>query len=68
MIYEFGEFQLDALRRVLSSRRDGEPLQVSARVFDALLYFVEHAGQLLDKRTLLQALWPNVVVEASSLP
>jgi TolB-like protein/DNA-binding winged helix-turn-helix (wHTH) protein/Tfp pilus assembly protein PilF len=68
VIYEFGEFQLDALRRVLSSRRDGEPLQVSARVFDALLYFVEHAGQLLDKRTLLQALWPNVVVEESSLP
>lgn len=67
LIYEFGEFQLDALRRVLSSRKNGESLQVSARVFDALLYFVEHAGQLLDKRTLLQALWPSVVVEESSL-
>jgi TolB-like protein/DNA-binding winged helix-turn-helix (wHTH) protein/Flp pilus assembly protein TadD len=68
VIYEFGEFQLDALRRVLSSRTNGEPLQVTPRVFDALLYFVEHAGQLLDKRTLLTTLWPNVIVEESSLP
>jgi adenylate cyclase len=67
MIYEFGEFQLDALRRVLSSRSDGKPLQVTARVFDTLLYFVEHAGQLLEKRTLLEALWPNAVVGEGSL-
>jgi adenylate cyclase len=67
LIYEFGEFQLDALRRVLSSRSDGKSLQVTARVFDTLLYFVEHAGQLLEKRTLLDALWPNAVVEEGSL-
>jgi TolB-like protein/DNA-binding winged helix-turn-helix (wHTH) protein/tetratricopeptide (TPR) repeat protein len=67
LIYEFGEFQLDALRRVLSSRSDGNTLQVTARVFDTLLYFVEHAGQLLEKRTLLDALWPNAAVEEGSL-
>lgn len=67
LIYEFGEFRLDALRRVLSSRVDGEPLQVTGKIFDTLLYFVERSGQLLDKRTLLEALWPNVVVEESNL-
>jgi TolB-like protein/DNA-binding winged helix-turn-helix (wHTH) protein/Flp pilus assembly protein TadD len=66
-IYEFGEFRLDPLRRVLSSRSDGQPLQVTGKVFDTLLYFVERSGQLLDKRTLMEALWPNVVVEESNL-
>jgi TolB-like protein/DNA-binding winged helix-turn-helix (wHTH) protein len=66
-IYEFGEFRLDALRRVLSARADGSPLQVTGKIFDTLLLFVEHAGQLLDKRTLMETLWPDVVVEESNL-
>jgi DNA-binding winged helix-turn-helix (wHTH) protein len=66
LIYEFGEFRLDALRRVLS-RDDGSPLQVTGKIFDTLLVFVERAGQLLDKRTLMETLWPNVVVEESNL-
>jgi DNA-binding winged helix-turn-helix (wHTH) protein len=67
LIYEFGEFRLDALRRVLSSRTDGQPLQVTCKVFDALLFMVERAGQVLDKRTLLTAIWPDVVVEEGNL-
>lgn len=66
-IYEFGDFRLDAQRRLLSSRVDGLPLQVTGKVLDTLLYFVEHAGQLLDKQTLMEAMWPNVVVEESNL-
>jgi TolB-like protein/DNA-binding winged helix-turn-helix (wHTH) protein len=66
-VYEFGEFRLDSRRRVLSSRADGEQLQVTGKIFDTLLYFVERSGQLLEKRTLLEALWPNVVVEESNL-
>ena len=66
-IYEFTDFRLDAHRRILSSRLDDQPLQVTGKVFDTLLYFVEHAGQLLAKRTLMEALWPNVVVEESNL-
>ena len=67
LIYEFGDFRLDALRRVLSARADGSPLQVTGKNFDTLLLFVERAGQLLDKRTLMEALWPDVVVEESNL-
>ena len=67
LIYEFGAFRLDALRRVLSLRVDGQPLQLTGKIFDTLLYFVERSGQLLDKRTLMEALWPNVVVEESNL-
>jgi TolB-like protein/DNA-binding winged helix-turn-helix (wHTH) protein len=67
VLYEFGEFRLDGLRRVLSSRVDGQPLQVTGKIFDTLLFFVERSGQLLDKRTLMEALWPNVVVEENNL-
>lgn len=67
LIYEFGEFRLDAMRRVMSSRIDGQPLPVTGKVFDTLLYLVEHAGQVLDKRTLMSALWPDVVVEEGNL-
>jgi TolB-like protein/DNA-binding winged helix-turn-helix (wHTH) protein/tetratricopeptide (TPR) repeat protein len=66
-IYAFADFRLDAQRRVLSSRVDGRPLQCTGKVFDTLLYFVEHAGQPLDKQKLLDDLWPNVVVEDSNL-
>ncbi|HEY7640196.1 MAG TPA: winged helix-turn-helix domain-containing tetratricopeptide repeat protein [Steroidobacteraceae bacterium] len=66
LTYEFGEFRLDPLRRVLS-RDDGSPLQVTGKIFDTLQFFVERAGQLLDKRTLIETLWPNVVVEEGNL-
>lgn len=65
--YEFGDFRLDPHRRVLSSRIDGQPIPATGKVFDTLVYFVQHAGQLLDKETLLAAVWPKVVVEESNL-
>jgi DNA-binding winged helix-turn-helix (wHTH) protein len=52
---------------VLQSRPGGQPLQVTGRVFDTLLYFIERPGELLDKPGLMQALWPNVVVEEANL-
>ena len=67
LIYAFADFRLDAQRRVLSSRIDGQVLPVTGKVFDTLLYLVEHAGQLLDKQTLMEALWPKVIVEESNL-
>lgn len=36
-------------------------------MFDTLLYFVEHRGELLEKQTLLDAIWPGVVVEENNL-
>jgi TolB-like protein/DNA-binding winged helix-turn-helix (wHTH) protein/tetratricopeptide (TPR) repeat protein len=64
--YAFGDFVLErSQRRVL--RRDGTALGLTSRQFDALLLFVENAGQLLDKDTLLRALWPALVVEENNL-
>ena len=65
-IYVFEGFRLDAQRRVLS-RANGEPIPLTPKALDTLLYLVEHRGELLDKRGLLEAVWPHVCVEENNL-
>ena len=65
--YEFGEFRVDATQRLLRSRVGGEPIALTPKVFETLLYLVAHAGQLVEKATLMRAVWPNVVVEENNL-
>jgi TolB-like protein/DNA-binding winged helix-turn-helix (wHTH) protein len=65
--YEFGDFRVDVLKRALLLRVDGRSLPLSARAFDALLFFLEHPGELIDKSTLMAAVWPKVVVEENNL-
>jgi TolB-like protein/DNA-binding winged helix-turn-helix (wHTH) protein/Flp pilus assembly protein TadD len=67
VIFEFGGFALDPRRQTLHRRSDGQPLDLTPRVFATLLHLVAHAGQLVDKRALLAAVWPKAVVEESSL-
>jgi adenylate cyclase len=52
---------------LLRSNNDGAPLTLNPRVFDTLLYFVEHRGELLDKPTLMKAIWPDTIVEENNL-
>ncbi len=64
--YAFGDFVLErSQQRVL--RGDGTELTLTPRLFSALLLFVEHPGELLDKDTLMAALWPGLVVEENNL-
>lgn len=62
----FGEFVLERSRQRLC-RRDGVQLELTPRLFSALSFFVAHAGELLDKDTLLRELWPSLVVEENNL-
>jgi serine/threonine-protein kinase len=64
--YEFGEFRLDAVKRVLL-KHDGERIALTPKAFDTLLYFVQNSGRLLDKDELLQAVWADTVVEENNL-
>lgn len=66
-LYRFGDFELDTLRRRLIARADSTPVPLTSKVFDTLLYLAERPGQLIEKRELMEALWPNVVVEESNL-
>ena len=65
-IYEFGDFRVDAAKRLLLGR-DGEPLSLTPKAFDTLLYLVEHREAVLDKEALLKALWPDTIVEENNL-
>jgi DNA-binding winged helix-turn-helix (wHTH) protein/TolB-like protein/Tfp pilus assembly protein PilF len=67
MRYEFGDFALDVGQQCLVRRETGQTTLLTGKVFDTLLYFVEHAGETLDKDLLLRAIWPGVVVEENSL-
>lgn len=65
--YEFGDFRLDAKRRLLLSRIDGSVITLTAKAFDVLLYLVEHAGEIVTKSVLLRTIWPTVTVEENSV-
>jgi TolB-like protein/Tfp pilus assembly protein PilF len=65
--YEFEQFHVDPVQRLLRSRVDGEPVTLTSKVFETLLYLVEHRGELVEKATLMKAIWPNVVVEENNL-
>jgi TolB-like protein/DNA-binding winged helix-turn-helix (wHTH) protein/Flp pilus assembly protein TadD len=64
-MYQFGPFSLDPAERLIS--RDGEPLSLTPKVFDTLVYFVRNRGRLLTKDELLKELWPDAVVEEVNL-
>jgi len=63
--YEFEEFQLFPLERRLLCGR--EPVQLTPRVFDTLLTFVENRGELLTKDVLLDKIWRGDSVEEGNL-
>src|SRR5688572_4537262 len=65
-IYQFGDFRLDVEERALL-RRDGTAVPLTPRVFDTLRYLVEHSGRVLDKEVLMEAVWPDAVVEENNL-
>ena len=53
-VYEFGEFRLDACRRVLSVGADGARIQVAPKVFDAAFYFVQALNHATEHRTQIK--------------
>jgi predicted ATPase/DNA-binding winged helix-turn-helix (wHTH) protein len=61
-----GAFQIDPSERLLSAA--GKPIELGARAFDLLLVLVEHHGKLVHKNTLLERVWPRLVVDENNLP
>jgi DNA-binding winged helix-turn-helix (wHTH) protein/tetratricopeptide (TPR) repeat protein len=64
--YRFGPFVLDSRERRLL--RDGDPISLTPKVFDTLVYLVERHGHLVDKDELMDAMWGGSHVEEGSLP
>jgi DNA-binding winged helix-turn-helix (wHTH) protein/TolB-like protein/Tfp pilus assembly protein PilF len=63
--FEFGPFRLDLRERLLL--RDGEPVGLTPKAFDVLAVLVRRSGSLVEKDELLNEVWPDTIVEESSL-
>ena len=64
-VHEFGPFRLDAAERLLL--KAGQPVSLTPKAFDLLVYLVERHGQLVAKKDLLSAVWPDTFVEEANL-
>jgi DNA-binding winged helix-turn-helix (wHTH) protein/tetratricopeptide (TPR) repeat protein len=63
--YRFGPFVLDGSSYRLA--RDGEPIAISPKIIDLLLYLAARPSTLVSKDELFKALWPDVAVTDNAL-
>lgn len=64
-LLRFGDFVVDrAGYRVL---RGGEQVDLSPKLLDLLLHFLDHAGALVTKDALLESVWPDANVTENAL-
>ncbi len=64
-VYSFGPFVLEVGERRLL--RDGVAVPLTGKAFDTLRLLVEGAGTLQKQESLIERLWPDVVVEQNNL-
>jgi DNA-binding winged helix-turn-helix (wHTH) protein/Tol biopolymer transport system component len=62
---QFGPITLVPDERVLL--KDGQPVALTPKAFDLLVFLAANPGRLLTKDEILRAVWPDAVVEESNL-
>jgi len=63
--YEFANFRIDVAKNRLL--KDGEPLAVTPKAIEILLFLAQNSGRVVEKDELMAAIWPDTVVEESNL-
>ena len=63
--YAFGPFVVDRVKRVL--RRDGQPVALTSKAFDVLVYLVEQRDRTVPKDEILEKVWGARIVEENNL-
>ncbi len=63
--YRFGPFLID--RAGYRALRGAEPVDLTPQLLDLLLHLLDHAGTLVTKEQLLDALWPEANVTENAL-
>jgi DNA-binding winged helix-turn-helix (wHTH) protein len=66
MRYAFADFEVDL--QLFELRRGGQRVHVEPKVFDLLVFLIEHADRVVTKRELLDAVWPGEHVVEAVLP
>src|SRR5688572_22577332 len=65
MIYHFGSYELDVQRGELHSA--GQRGAIERKVFDVLVYLLEHRDRLVTKDELLEHCWAGTFVSEAAL-
>lgn len=65
MVLKFEEFQLDVRKRAL--KRGEELIPLKSKTLDVLIYLTSNAERLVTREELLDAVWPDAMVEESNL-
>jgi predicted ATPase/DNA-binding winged helix-turn-helix (wHTH) protein len=61
----FGPFRLDPAARLLE--KHGAPIQIGGRALDILIFLARRAGEVVNKRELVERVWSDVTVDEGSL-
>jgi DNA-binding winged helix-turn-helix (wHTH) protein/TolB-like protein len=64
-VKRFGDYRLDTNKRALY--KGDEPISLMPKAFDMLCYLVENNARVIGKDELLEAVWPDTIVEESNL-
>ena len=54
-LFEFGDVCVDFKRQAV--KKAGRPVELSAREYRILAYFIDHAGEMLSREQLLREIW-----------
>ena len=65
MIYRFGSYELDTQRCEL--RCTGQQVAIEPRVFDVLVYLLQHRDRVVTKEELLEQCWADTFVSEAAL-
>ena len=65
MIYHFGPYQLDTQRGELCYA--SHPVVIEPKVFDVLVYLIEHRDRIVTKEELLEHCWAGTFVSEAAL-
>ncbi|MEW5684171.1 MAG: winged helix-turn-helix domain-containing protein [Pseudomonadota bacterium] len=65
VVYRFGAYELDPVRRRLVF--ESRPVRIASRAMEILKVLLEADGELVDKETLIAAVWPKTFVEEAAL-
>ncbi len=65
MIYQFGNFSLDAAERLLFDGND--TISLTPKAFETLLLLIENGGHVLSKEEIMERVWADSFVEENNL-
>jgi predicted ATPase/DNA-binding winged helix-turn-helix (wHTH) protein/Flp pilus assembly protein TadD len=61
----FGPFRLNVVERTLE--KDSQPVRLGGRALDILIVLLEHHGEIVLQRDLVDRVWPNIHVNDGAL-